>query len=106
LASKSPKRSLIIWSMGGAQRGQPSEPGRSDIPSGQTVPELGRKLGRLVAQLAPKRNDRLVVTYGGKATQLPTDPVTRAVLKGFLQSAAAAKSTRSTSARWPPRWAS
>jgi D-3-phosphoglycerate dehydrogenase len=48
---------------------------------------LGEKLGRVVAQLAPKRNDRLVITYGGKATQLPTDPVTRAVLKGFLQSA-------------------
>src|SRR6185295_12244972 len=26
---------------------------------------LGEKLGRLLAQLAPKRNDRLVVTYGG-----------------------------------------
>jgi D-3-phosphoglycerate dehydrogenase len=48
---------------------------------------LGTKLGRLVAQLAPKRNDRLVVTYGGKATQLPADPITRSVLKGFLESA-------------------
>jgi D-3-phosphoglycerate dehydrogenase len=45
---------------------------------------LGEKLGSLVAQLAPKRNDRLVITYGGKAAQLPTDPITRAVLKGFL----------------------
>ncbi len=48
---------------------------------------LGAKLGRLVAQLAPKRNDRLVITYGGKATQLPADPITRSVLKGFLESA-------------------
>ncbi|HZM03434.1 MAG TPA: phosphoglycerate dehydrogenase [Candidatus Saccharimonadales bacterium] len=46
---------------------------------------LGEKLGRLLAQLSPKRNDRLVVTYGGKAAQLPTDPVTRSVLKGFLE---------------------
>jgi D-3-phosphoglycerate dehydrogenase len=46
---------------------------------------LGEKLGRLVAQLAPKRNDRLVVTYGGRAAQLPTDPVTRSVMKGFLE---------------------
>lgn len=46
--------------------------------------QLGEKLGRLLAQLAPKRNDRLVVTYGGKATELPTDPITRAVLRGFL----------------------
>jgi D-3-phosphoglycerate dehydrogenase / 2-oxoglutarate reductase len=48
---------------------------------------LGEKLGRLVAQLAPKRNDRLVVTYGGKATEVPGDPITRFVLKGFLESA-------------------
>jgi D-3-phosphoglycerate dehydrogenase / 2-oxoglutarate reductase len=48
---------------------------------------LGEKLGRLVAQLAPKRNDRLVVTYGGKATEAPSDPITRYVLKGFLESA-------------------
>lgn len=48
---------------------------------------LGEKLGRLLAQIAPKRNDRLVVTYGGKATEVPEDPVTRSVLKGFLESA-------------------
>lgn len=48
---------------------------------------LGEKMGRLLAQMAPKRNDRLVVTYGGKAAGLPADPVTRAVLKGFLESA-------------------
>jgi D-3-phosphoglycerate dehydrogenase len=29
----------------------------------------------------------LVVTYGGKATEVPSDPVTRMVLKGFLESA-------------------
>jgi D-3-phosphoglycerate dehydrogenase len=48
---------------------------------------LGEKLGRLVAQLGQKRNERLVVTYGGKATEVPGDPVTRFVLKGFLESA-------------------
>ena len=48
---------------------------------------LGEKLGRLLAQLCPKRNDRLVVTFGGKAAQVPGDPVTRCVLKGFLESA-------------------
>jgi D-3-phosphoglycerate dehydrogenase len=45
---------------------------------------LGDKLGRLLAQLAPKRNDRIDITYGGKAQQYPTDPITRSVLKGFL----------------------
>lgn len=48
---------------------------------------LAERLGRLLAQLAPKRNDQLIVTYGGKATELPTDPITRVVLKGFLESA-------------------
>jgi D-3-phosphoglycerate dehydrogenase len=46
---------------------------------------LAEKLGRLLSQLAPKRNDQLIVTYGGKATELPTDPLTRTVLKGFLE---------------------
>ena len=48
---------------------------------------LGERLGRLVAQLAPKRNERLVITYGGKATTMPGDPITRSLLKGFLESA-------------------
>ncbi len=48
---------------------------------------LGSKLGRLTAQMAPKRNDRIVITYGGKATELPTDPITRAILKAFLEGA-------------------
>ena len=48
---------------------------------------LAEKLGRLVAQLSPKRNERLVITYGGKATEVPEDPITRFVLKGFLESA-------------------
>jgi D-3-phosphoglycerate dehydrogenase len=47
--------------------------------------DLGRKLGHLVAQMAPKQNDRLVITYGGNATKLPADPITRAVLQGFLE---------------------
>jgi D-3-phosphoglycerate dehydrogenase len=47
---------------------------------------LGEKLGRLVAQLSPKRNERLVVTYGGRATEMPGDPITRSALKGFLES--------------------
>ncbi|MEE2714866.1 MAG: phosphoglycerate dehydrogenase [Verrucomicrobiota bacterium] len=49
--------------------------------------ELGEKLGRLVSQLAPNRNERLVITYGGKAAEVPADPVTRYVLMGFLSTA-------------------
>ncbi len=46
---------------------------------------LGDKLGRFAAQLAPKRNDRVVITYGGKAADMPTEAITRAILTGFLK---------------------
>lgn len=46
---------------------------------------LGEKLGRLLSQLARSPVDRLHITFGGKAKELPqTDPVTRAILRGFL----------------------
>jgi len=48
---------------------------------------LGEKLGRLLGQTAPNRCDRLVVTYGGKATEVPSDSITRYILKGFLEHA-------------------
>ena len=49
---------------------------------------LGEKLGKLLAQLAPPQVDRLHVTYGGKAQELPNiDPVTSAVVQGFLSRA-------------------
>ncbi len=50
---------------------------------------LGEKLGKLLAQLAPPQVDRLHITYGGKAQELPNiDPVTRAIVLGFLSRAA------------------
>jgi len=50
---------------------------------------LGEKLGKLLAQLAPAHAERLHVTYGGKARELPNiDPITRAILMGFLSRAA------------------
>jgi D-3-phosphoglycerate dehydrogenase len=46
---------------------------------------LGEALGKLLAQLTPAGADRLYITFGGNARQLPNiDPVTRAVLRGFL----------------------
>ena len=49
---------------------------------------LGEKLGKLLAQIAPAQVDRLHITYGGKAQELPNiDPITRAVLLGFLSRA-------------------
>ena len=50
---------------------------------------LGEKIGKLLSQLAKSPVDRLHVTYGGKAQELPNiDPITRAVLQGFLARAA------------------
>jgi D-3-phosphoglycerate dehydrogenase / 2-oxoglutarate reductase len=49
---------------------------------------LGEKLGRFLSQLAPAEIDRLHITYGGKAKELPNiDPITRAILLGFLSRA-------------------
>jgi len=46
---------------------------------------LGEALGKLLAQLTPAGADRLYITFGGNARQLPNiDPVTRAILRGFL----------------------
>jgi D-3-phosphoglycerate dehydrogenase len=46
---------------------------------------LGEALGKLLAQLTPAGADRIYITYGGHARELPNiDPVTRAVLQGFL----------------------
>lgn len=49
---------------------------------------LGEKLGKFLGQIAPADIDRLHVTYGGKAQELPNiDPITRAILLGFLSRA-------------------
>src|SRR3954470_12045422 len=50
---------------------------------------LGEKMGKLLRQLAPTNADRIYITYGGKARELPNvDPITRAILLGFLQDGA------------------
>lgn len=48
---------------------------------------FGEKLGRFLSQLAPKRVDSLNINYSGKVNEADTTAITRAVLKGFLQSA-------------------
>jgi D-3-phosphoglycerate dehydrogenase len=46
---------------------------------------LGDKLGRMLGQITPATVDRLHITYGGKAKDLPNiDPITRALLVGFM----------------------
>jgi D-3-phosphoglycerate dehydrogenase len=53
--------------------------------------ELGAKLGLFLSQFAPKRCDKLTITYSGRINELDTVPVSRAVLKGFLASAGGAE---------------
>ncbi len=46
---------------------------------------FGEKLGTLLAQLSPRRIERLTVEFCGKAAEMETSPVTRAILKSFLE---------------------
>src|SRR5437899_7327947 len=51
---------------------------------------FGEKLGRFLSQVAPRRVDELKINYSGKVNELDTGPITRAVLRGFLQTAGGA----------------
>jgi len=48
---------------------------------------FGEKLGRFLSQIAPRRVETLNINYCGKVNEVDTTTITRAVLKGFLQSA-------------------
>ena len=45
---------------------------------------LAEKMGRLLAQIAPTRLEKLTIHYTGKVSEADTTPVTRSVLKGLL----------------------
>lgn len=46
---------------------------------------LGEKLGRFLSQIAPKRCETLNINYSGKINEVDTTPITRSVVKGFLE---------------------
>jgi len=48
---------------------------------------FGEKLGRFLSQIAPRRAEALNINYSGKVNEVDTAAITRAVLKGFLQTA-------------------
>ncbi|MGI8821081.1 MAG: phosphoglycerate dehydrogenase [Chthoniobacterales bacterium] len=48
---------------------------------------FGEKLGRFLAQLAPRHAESLNINYSGKVNEVDTTAITRSVLKGFLQNA-------------------
>jgi D-3-phosphoglycerate dehydrogenase / 2-oxoglutarate reductase len=48
---------------------------------------FGEKLGRFLSQVAPRRVEQLNINYSGKVNEVDTTAITRAILKGFLQTA-------------------
>ncbi|MGF1656333.1 MAG: phosphoglycerate dehydrogenase [Verrucomicrobiales bacterium] len=46
---------------------------------------LGERLGRFVSQLSTQRCESLQVTFSGRVGEFDTTPVSRAVLKGYLE---------------------
>jgi D-3-phosphoglycerate dehydrogenase / 2-oxoglutarate reductase len=48
---------------------------------------FGENLGKFLSQIAPKRAESLNINYSGKVNEADTTAITRAVLKGFLQTA-------------------
>ncbi len=49
--------------------------------------DFGERLGRFLRQIAPKRSENLRINYSGKVNEGDTTPISRYVLKGFLEEA-------------------
>ena len=50
--------------------------------------DFGARLGRFLSQTAPfRRSERLTINYAGRVNEADTSPITRAVVKGFLEAA-------------------
>lgn len=48
---------------------------------------FGEQLGRFLRQIGPKRCESLAINYSGKVNDVETSPISRYVLKGFLEEA-------------------
>jgi D-3-phosphoglycerate dehydrogenase len=48
---------------------------------------FGETLGRFLRQIAPKRTEALSINYSGKVNEFETSPISRSILKGFLEEA-------------------
>jgi D-3-phosphoglycerate dehydrogenase / 2-oxoglutarate reductase len=46
---------------------------------------FGETLGRFLRQIAPKRSETLSINYSGKVNEFETSPISRSILKGFLE---------------------
>jgi D-3-phosphoglycerate dehydrogenase / 2-oxoglutarate reductase len=48
---------------------------------------FGEKLGRFLRQVAPRRSEMLSINYSGRVNEFETSPISRYILKGFLEEA-------------------
>src|SRR6202790_30241 len=48
---------------------------------------FGEKLGRFLRQVGPKRCETLSINYSGRVNEFETSPISRYILKGFLEEA-------------------
>jgi D-3-phosphoglycerate dehydrogenase len=53
--------------------------------------DFGLKLGRFLSQIASFRCERLTVSYSGRVNEADPSPITRAIVKGFLEAAVGAE---------------
>ncbi|MBV9490459.1 MAG: phosphoglycerate dehydrogenase [Verrucomicrobia bacterium] len=49
--------------------------------------DFGQRLGRFLRQIGPKRCEELTINYSGRVNDVETTPISRSVLKGFLEEA-------------------
>jgi len=82
------------------QRGQHAKPRRQNIVGHRPASSLRRETRTVsLASCAADAWTSLKINYSGKVNELETGPITRAVLKGFLQSAGGADIQRGERAR-------
>lgn len=61
--------------------------------------DFGTRLGKFLSQIAPTRRcERLTINYSGRVNEADTGPITRAAVRGFLESAVGAEAVNPVNA--------
>lgn len=61
--------------------------------------DFGARLGKLLSEISPTRRcERLTVNYSGKVNEADTGPITRAIVRGFLEPAMGAEAVNAVNA--------
>lgn len=53
--------------------------------------DFGTRLGKFLSQIAPKRCEKLNINFSGRINEFDTAPITRSVVKGFLETVGGAE---------------